>query len=59
MEVTLYLVGTDVDDAQANLPYDSWETAWETVLDKEDSSEYKVYTVTATLDFSTMEEVRQ
>lgn len=52
MEITLYLVGTDADDAQENFPFDSAESAESYAQDNPDTY---VYTVTATIDFSTIE----
>ena len=54
MEITLYLVGTDADDAQQNLPFDSAESAEDFMADNPGT---KLYAVTATIDFSTIEEV--
>ena len=53
MDITLYLVGTDSDDAQSNFPFDSFESAESY---QQDNPGTKIYSVTARIDFSTMEE---
>jgi hypothetical protein len=54
MEVTVYLVGTDADDAQTNFPFDSEESASSYA---DDNGGLDVFTCTAYLDFSTIEKV--
>lgn len=54
MEITLWLVGTDADDAQTNFPFHSPESAQSYA---DDTPGNKLFTVTATIDFSTIEEI--
>jgi hypothetical protein len=54
MDITLYLVGTDEDDAQQNFPFDSAESAQSYA---DDNPGTLVFSVTAFIDFSTIEPV--
>lgn len=54
MRITLWLVGTNADDAQGNFPFDSEESAASFANDNPGT---KVYSVYADIDFSTIEEV--
>lgn len=50
----LYLVGTDDENAQEGLPFDSEESAQSYA---DDNPGTEVYSVTATIDFDTIEKV--
>lgn len=50
--ITLYLVGTDEEDAKGNLLFDSMESAESCA---QDNGGLNVYTVTAHVDLSTIE----
>ena len=50
--LTLYLVGYNINDARGNFPFDCIETAQDYKLD---NPGMKIYSVQASLDFSTME----
>lgn len=52
MEITLYLVGTDADDACTNFPFDSFESAESYQADNPDT---EIYSVQAFIDFTTVE----
>lgn len=52
MELTIYLVGTDVDDACETFPFDSYESARSFADDNPGSN---IYTVQANVDFTTIE----
>lgn len=52
VEITVYLVGTDEDDAQGGWPFDSYRSAREFQLDNPGT---KIWSVGATIDFDTME----
>lgn len=54
MEITLYLVGSDADNAQENFPFDSYESA-QSYADDGEEDHLMVFTVSATIDFSTIE----
>lgn len=54
MDITLYLVGTDKDDAQGNMPFDGPESATSYM---DDNPGNRLFTVTARIDFATIEEV--
>lgn len=54
MEITLYLVGTDADDAQLNQPFESWGEAESY---RKENPGTKVFSVEAVIDFTTIEEV--
>lgn len=51
---TLYLVGTDADDAQSKLPFDSAESAQSYQADNPGT---KLYRVDAVIDFSSIQEI--
>lgn len=51
VDITLYLVGTDEDDAQQNLPFDSEESAQSFADDNEGTV---VYAVSATIDLGSI-----
>lgn len=53
MDITLYLVGTDEDDAMSNAPFDSLESAQSNAEDTGGN----VYTVTAFIDFTTLQKL--
>ena len=55
MEITLYLVGKDKNEAQETWPFDSYESA-ESYRDDQEDGEF-IWTVTAVVDFSTIEKV--
>lgn len=57
IEVTLYLVGEDKDDAMSTFPFDSFESAEGFWMDQEDNSNLRIYSVSAILDLSTLEEI--
>lgn len=52
MDITLYLVGTDEDNARETFPFDSYESAQSYSDDNEGT---EVFIVNATIDFSTIE----
>lgn len=54
MEITLYLVGVDEDDAMETFPFDSQESAEDYSKDNPGTT---VFSVTARIDFSTIEEI--
>lgn len=54
MEVTIYLVGYDLDHAKGNFPFDSIESAESY---KNDNPGMKIYSVTARLDLTTVTEI--
>lgn len=54
MKITLWLVGIDADHAEGSLPYHSPESAEECARD---NPGFAVFTVTATIDFSTIEKL--
>lgn len=61
IDITLYLVGADEDEAMEGLPFDSQESAevyagMEAGIDWR--NELQIYTVQATIDFDTMAVVR-
>lgn len=55
MNITLYLVGEDEDEAQQNLLFDSQESAEDYAHDYPGSN---VYSVSAVVDFTTIELVK-
>jgi len=52
LEITLYLVGDNEEDARGNFPFDSFKEAEQY---KYENNASKIYSVIATIDFSTME----
>ncbi len=52
LEITLYMVGIDEEDARSTFVFDSFESANSYVQDNPGT---KIYTVEATIDFETME----
>lgn len=54
MDITLYLVGTDQDEAEANFPFDSISSARSFA---DDNPGTQVFSVTATIDFNTVKPV--
>jgi len=53
MEITLYLTGINKEDARGSWIWDTWEGADSYCIDNPGN---KIYSVVATLDFSTLEE---
>lgn len=53
LQITLYFVGTDEDDAQQNMPFDSLESAFSY---QQDNPGTKIYSARGLIDFTTMEE---
>lgn len=51
MPITVYLVGTDIDDACSTFPFDSYESADDYSRDNPGT---RVYEVDAVIDFSTI-----
>ncbi len=56
IEVEMYLVGTDKDDAQQRFPCYDYDLAYEIMCE---NPGYKIYEVVAFVDFLTMEEVEE
>jgi hypothetical protein len=54
MEITLYLVGVDEEDAITNLLFDSYETAEDFANDNPGTN---IYTVDGTVDYTTIQRV--
>jgi hypothetical protein len=54
MDITLYFVGTDDEDAREGIPFDSQESAESF---QADNPWAKIYSVTATVNFDTIKEV--
>ena len=52
IELTLYLVGVDADDAQQNMPFDSYESAQSYSYDNPGTT---IFTVQAKIDLTTVE----
>lgn len=52
IDLTLWLVGTDKEDASERFPFDSYESAKSYA---DDNDGMKIWAATARLDFSTME----
>lgn len=50
MEITVYFVGTDAEDAQASLIFDSYDSAQDY---KNDNPGTEIFSATATIDLST------
>lgn len=57
IDVSLYFVGSDIDDAQENFPFDCWESAWGYLQDAYEGCGH-IYVGKAILDFSTLEEIQ-
>ncbi len=56
MEITLYLVGADQEDAKQNMPYTDEQTAQD-VIDDYLGDDLRMFTVEASVRFDTIEEV--
>jgi hypothetical protein len=56
LDITLYFVGEDEDEAQTNMPFDSYESADSYVKDHGRNSGLKIYEAKGVIDFTTMEE---
>ena len=54
LDITVYLVGTDEDDAQENAFFDSWGEAESY---RKEHPGTKVFSVEGRIDFTTIEEV--
>lgn len=54
IDLTLYVVGTDEDDALGNIPFDSEESALSYANDNPDTT---IYSVTAYIDPATIEAI--
>lgn len=54
MNITLYLVGTDIENAETNFPFDSLESADSYIFD---NPGMQVFSVVATMDLSSIEPV--
>lgn len=56
IDLTLYLVGWDEDEAQGSMPFDSFESAASYRDDnRDDSGSMNIYSVTSTINFDTMQ----
>ena len=53
MEITIYLVGYNEDDAKENWPFDSFDSAYSYAIDQ--SPEMNIYSVNAKILFDTLE----
>jgi hypothetical protein len=62
LEITLYFVGQDKDDAQQNIPFDSFESACDYGCSEygvDDAyPKFKVFSARGMIDFTTMEEAK-
>ena len=55
LEITLWLVGINKEEARGNFPFDSFESAFSY---SKDNPGTRIYSVTATIDFETIELVQ-
>ena len=56
IELTIYLAGENKEEAKANWPFDSYESAYSFY---KDNPGMKIYSVSASIDFQTMEVVEE
>lgn len=55
LPITLYFVGEDQDEAQENMPFDSYESADSYRKDQGGVNGLRIYSASCLIDFTTME----
>lgn len=59
MDITLFLIGPDEDTAQENVPFQDAESAENYIFDNHFGDGWNLYTVAATINFSTIDLVEE